>query len=66
MGEEIAILIQDGEVSDGQMNICGPWFSPDDLRQAAADFGGVDDAQTTFLDRVLSLVETLLQLLFGW
>jgi hypothetical protein len=48
------------------MNICGPWFSPDDLRQAAADFVGVDDAQTTFLDRVLSLIETLLHLLFGW
>jgi hypothetical protein len=66
VGEEIAILIEDGEVSDGQMNICGPWFSPDDLRQAAADFGGVDDAQTTFLDRVFSLIETLMHLLFGW
>ena len=66
VGEEIAILIEGGEVFDGQMNICGPWFSPDDLRQAAADFGGIDDVQTTFLERVLSLIETLLRLLFGW
>ena len=65
VGEEIAILIEGGEFSDGQMNICGPWFSPDDLRQAAADFGGIDDVQTTFLDQVLSLIETFLHLLFG-
>ena len=66
VGEEIAVLIEGGDVSDGQMNICGPWFSPDDLRQAAADFAGIDDVRTTFLERVLALIETLLHLLFGW
>lgn len=65
VGDEIAIVIEDGVVSDGRMNICGPWFNPEDLRQAFADFGGVDDVQQTWWDRALSFIETLLNLLFG-
>lgn len=65
LAEEIAIVIEDGEISDGQQNICGPWFSPEELRAAAAEFGQVDDVRPTLLDRILSLIEDLLRLLFG-
>ena len=66
IGPEIAIPIEDGEVTDGQMNICGPWFSPDELRVAAADYSITPDVEPRTLDQLVSLLNRLLQLVFGW
>ena len=65
VGQEIAVLIEDGEVVDGQMSLCGPWFGPDELRTAAADYGDVEVFEPTLFERLLTFVETLLRLLFG-
>lgn len=62
VGEEIAIVIENGEVSDGKQNICGPWFSPDELRAAASQFG--TEEPTTLLDRILAVLFELIRLLF--
>jgi hypothetical protein len=34
-GDEVAVVVEDGVVFDGRQNICGPWFEPGELRQAA-------------------------------
>lgn len=65
VGHEIAVLIENGEVVDGQMSLCGPWFSPDDLRTAAAEYCDVDTFAPSALDRVLSLVGSFRRLLLG-
>lgn len=65
MGEELAVVIENGEVSDGKQSICGPWFSPDELRAAANQFGPGDDEPATLFDRILALILELIRLLFG-
>lgn len=66
VGREIAIVIEDGEVTDGQMQICGPWFGPEELRQAAADHGTGVDVQPLSFHRLLGLLERLFEILFHW
>lgn len=66
VGQEIAIVIENGQVRDGQMNLCGPWFSPEELRQAADDYGSPIDVEPTPFDELLRFLERLLRLLFGW
>ncbi len=65
VGQEVAIVIENGEVSDGEQNICGPWFSPDELRAAAAQFGPGEDEPATLLDRILAMLFQLIRLLLG-
>lgn len=65
VGDELAIVIENGEVSDGEQNICGPWFSPDDLRVAAQQFGSGEDEAATLLDRIVAVLIELLRILFG-
>ena len=36
-GQELAMLITNDSVSDGQEALCGPWFSADDMRQAGGE-----------------------------
>lgn len=66
VGQEIAIVIEDGVVTDGQMNLCGPWFSPEELRQAAADLSPTIITGPTPIEQLLGFLERLLSLLFGW
>ena len=66
VGQEIAVVIEDGEVTDGQMHICGPWFSPEELRDAATDHGSPPPPPASPLDRILELLERFFRLLFGW
>ena len=39
VGDRIAVVSEDGVISDGRQNICGPWFEPDELRRAAELYG---------------------------
>ncbi|MDH3607284.1 MAG: hypothetical protein OER12_09855 [Acidimicrobiia bacterium] len=66
VGKEIAIVIENGVIADGQMHICGPWFTPDELRQAADDYGpAIDPAPST--SRYLHvLLERIIRLLLHW
>ena len=66
VGQELAVVIEDGKVSDGQMEICGPWYGPDELRQAASDYGVPTPRHMTVSDLIIRLVERLLQSLFAW
>ncbi|MGI9608970.1 MAG: hypothetical protein ACR2NL_01615 [Acidimicrobiia bacterium] len=66
VGQEVAIVIEDGVVNDGQMNLCGPWYQPDELRQAASAFGTPAPPQVTVYDLVVRLLERFLQSLLGW
>lgn len=43
IGDEIAVIIENGTVTDGRQKICGPWFGPEELRQAAERYGSVVD-----------------------
>jgi len=36
-GQELALLIHNDVVSDGQQELCGPFFSPADMRQAGGE-----------------------------
>lgn len=66
VGQEIAIVIEDGVVTDGQMHICGPWFTPDELRQAADDYGPVDTQPPTTLGYLRLLLARMLRTLLHW
>ena len=66
VGQEIAIVIEDDVVTDGVMHLCGPWFTPDELRQAAADLGLTVENPSTAFDRFLRLFHRILRNLFSW
>jgi hypothetical protein len=36
-GTELALLVSDGVVDDGQNSLCGPFYSADDMREAGGD-----------------------------
>lgn len=36
-GQELALLVTDGVVQDGQNSLCGPYFSPAEMRAAGGD-----------------------------
>jgi hypothetical protein len=46
-GDRIAVVIEAGVISDGRQNICGPWFEPEELRQAAARYGDLEPPPET-------------------
>ena len=36
-GQELALVVNDGVVRDGQDSLCGPFFSPADMREAGGE-----------------------------
>lgn len=66
LDQEIAIVIEEGVVTDGQMHICGPWFTPDELRRAADDYGPTDPPPPTTLSYIRLLLERILRTLLPW
>lgn len=66
VGQELAVVIDDGVVSDGQMDICGPWYGPEELRYAASEYGVPAPPFMTVSDFIVRLFERLLQSLFAW
>ena len=47
VGAEVAAIIENGHISDGRQNICGPWFEPSELRRAAEQYGDLDPPPKT-------------------
>ena len=66
VGQEIAIVIEDGVVTDGQMHICGPWFTPDELRQAADNYVPGTDRPPTTPGYLRLLLERIIRIFFHW
>ena len=64
VGQEIAILVEGGQVSDGVMNLCGPWFGPEELRAAAAEHG-TPQVESPLLERLLNFVSLIFRLVLG-
>lgn len=39
VGRRIAVVVEGGTTSDGVQELCGPWYRPDELRDAARRHG---------------------------
>ncbi len=66
VGQEIAIVVENGVITDGQMHICGPWFTPDELRQAADDYGPAVDPTPPTIGYLRLLLDRIIRLLVYW
>lgn len=67
-GQEIALVQQGGVMQDGQQELCGPWFTADELRDTARAVGleaAAPEAPGGFLSAFLAAVMAILRGLFG-
>lgn len=66
IGQELAIVVEDGRYVDGNQALCGPWFGAEELRAAAAEYGGTPDQPLGSVAFARLLVEQLLRLFVPW
>lgn len=66
VGQELAIVVENGRYVDGNQELCGPWFGPHELRSAAAEFGGTPEQPIGSADFVRRIVEHILRLFVPW
>lgn len=67
-GQEIALVQQDGVMRDGEQELCGPWFTADEMRDAADELGleaAVPQAPGGFLAALVAALMGILRGLFG-
>ena len=52
-GQDLALLITDGQVDDGRNSLCGPFYTAEEMRQAGGD---PSEPETSWLGRLLDLL----------